>query len=161
MSNLEIFSRWLKEEKVIRNFGRWRHIFWKSHMKKCHLQNFSLQSKKLSEIGGNASLSHGGWTPLLQSHLQPLPFGIDYLWRYDYCQWVTRLCSLCYSNASYITVGLSRLWVGLLRRRYINSQNEWMIHNSFLHGIEPTAEVFVRCSNTSAFFTKHLNTHNF
>ena len=39
----------------------------KSYMEKCHLRNFSSQSKKFSEIGGNASLSQGGWSPL------PLP----------------------------------------------------------------------------------------
>jgi len=34
-------------------------------MEKCHLQIFfSLQSNQFSEIGGNASLSQGGWTPL-------------------------------------------------------------------------------------------------
>ena len=34
------------------------------HTEKCNLRNFSSQSQQFSEIGGNALLSQGGWTPL-------------------------------------------------------------------------------------------------
>ena len=33
-------------------------------MEKCHLRNFSSEPNEFYEIGGNASLSQGGWTPL-------------------------------------------------------------------------------------------------
>ena len=32
-------------------------------------RNFSSESKQFSEIGGNASLSHGGWTPLIRTNI--------------------------------------------------------------------------------------------
>jgi len=36
----------MTKKEVIRNFGGWKDIFLgKSHMEKCHLRNFSWQSK--------------------------------------------------------------------------------------------------------------------
>jgi len=53
----------MTKKMVIRNFGGWKDFFGKSHTEKCNLRNFSWQSKKISEIWRNASLSQGDGRP--------------------------------------------------------------------------------------------------